>query len=88
MINKKYGLKIPATKVYDYPNLQAFTAFGEEEVNQHGDVALEQALPVSTSADLSLDEILELVQKRVLDIEEADQLIEELNLKQEGGGES
>lgn len=84
-INKQFGIKIPATRVYDHPNIPAFAKFIQEEMKRKAEISgVEPSLATPLTA-LSLDEILEKVQQKSLDITEAERLIEELGLHQENG---
>lgn len=83
-IRTKYGVKIPATKVYDYPTVEALTFHLA-------------ALPALCAADptvpatLTLDDILALVSEGRMDVAEAEILLDVLDLDadvEHEGGES
>jgi polyketide synthase PksN len=86
VINRRFGLKVPATKVYDHPNVPAFTRYIEEEIRKRGSTGPSAEVGKARLEALSMDEILELVRKRMLDIEEANQLIDGLLDRDERGG--
>jgi PfaD family protein len=47
-VNKKYGVSVPVTKVYDYPTIHEFSLFLGKELNSHGKtVPVNPALPAS-----------------------------------------
>ncbi|UJF34777.1 SDR family NAD(P)-dependent oxidoreductase [Paenibacillus hexagrammi] len=48
-INKRYGLSIPATKVYDYPNLREFMKFLQKEMDKKDSAAVHSAEGAATS---------------------------------------
>ncbi len=76
-IRKKYGIKLPATKVYDYPTVPALRDFLADALNPRVDAPEGEA-----AADtLSLDEILEQVSQKRLSVDEAERLIDELGLE-------
>lgn len=80
-INKKYGISIAATKVYDYPNIRLFADFliielkTKEEKNKT--VNQEHEIPSS------LNELLQKVRQGSLDINQADRILGQLNLEEE-----
>lgn len=84
-INKQFGIKIPATRVYDHPNIPAFAKFIQEEMKRKAGIAGDEPAIATSLTALSLEEILDRVQQKTLDITEAERLIEELGLHQENG---
>ncbi|MEY4483527.1 MAG: putative polyketide synthase pksM, partial [Verrucomicrobiota bacterium] len=85
-INKQFGIKVPATRVYDYPNIPAFTKFIEEEMKRKAGISEKDPAIVTPLTALSFDEILDRVQQKTLDIAEAERLLEALGLHQKNGG--
>lgn len=81
-IRAKYGVKIPATKVYDYSTVEALAAYLASQ--SEGDDA-DPTPPVT----LSLDEILVAVSTGRMNVAEAEVLLDALDLnalvEQEGG---
>ncbi len=45
VINKKYGLSVQATRVYDYPNIRDLAAFLQEEIVKAGSAAAPATIP-------------------------------------------
>jgi polyketide synthase PksN len=88
LINKRYGLQIASSKLYDYPNIQTFSQFLVNQINRPSKTAMasEQLLADTASVaqtgsptrHLTLDEILEQVENKLLDVEHAEQLIKAL----------
>jgi acyl transferase domain-containing protein len=79
-IKVQYGIKLPATKVYDYPTVTSLTEFVVTSLRASG------AAPPSQTASATpptLDEILEHVQTNRLSVAEAERLIDTLDLAQE-----
>jgi len=69
-INQEYGTLIPDTIVNEYPNIQKFSRFLNNKLNQKESV-LTQSTFDSTSS-ITLDEILKQVQQGVISIESAE----------------
>ncbi|MCX8131318.1 MAG: SDR family NAD(P)-dependent oxidoreductase [Clostridia bacterium] len=53
-INKRYGISISATKVYEYPSIFEFAGFLEKELNKFGQAHQSFALP---SSNISLSQL-------------------------------
>ncbi|AJQ95101.1 SDR family NAD(P)-dependent oxidoreductase [Gynuella sunshinyii] len=70
-LNRQYGLKMPATKVYDQPTVTAMVSFIRHQV-------LPEQQPIKSAQKFSIEEILQQVSNKQLDIERADQLIRQL----------
>jgi polyketide synthase PksN len=87
-INRQFGLKIAATKLYDHPNIPAFTSFLEKEISRLGDPSIGKRSLPTVPSPLSLDEILDLVRQKSLDIAQAERLIEELGVHGVNGEQS
>ncbi|MCC5466707.1 SDR family NAD(P)-dependent oxidoreductase [Pelosinus baikalensis] len=78
-VNKKYGTSVSVTKAYDYPNIRDFSQFLVSELNVQNR-ELYQPLLTSTPS-LSFTEILQQVHQGTLDIDQADQLLNQLRSK-------
>jgi len=85
-INKKYGITVSATKVYDYPTIREFASYMEKELGKQESLT-ESAEPELTSLP-SFDEIIRKVQSGELDIEQADQILHQLDISDAGGQEN
>jgi polyketide synthase PksN len=73
-INEQYTCHLNATSVYDYPTIRQLANFLQKELLLHrGEKDQVSTQPVSTSL---LDDILQQVQQRNLDPEEAEQLVQ------------
>jgi len=72
-INKQYGASIAATKVYDYPCIREFSVFVEKELRKQRKESNQK--PVNTAPSLTFDTILQQVQSGILDIDQADELL-------------
>jgi amino acid adenylation domain-containing protein len=79
-INKRYGTSIAATKVYDYPTISEFAGFVKQELKSNPN-DLEQT-PANPDPELSLQDVLQKVGEGTLSLDEADQLINQYNLKE------
>lgn len=80
-INKRYGVLVKVTRIYDYPSLQEFAVYLQEELSKQGcdvDELLSTAAP-----PVSLDDLLERVSMGNLEIEQADELISHYILMEE-----
>jgi acyl transferase domain-containing protein len=75
MINKRYGTSLAATKVYDYPNIRSFASFLTKELNNDKGGEAKQIV-LNAPSKLSLQVVLQQVQSGMLDIENADQLLQ------------
>ncbi len=76
-INDEFGISLEAIKIYDYPNIQEFAGFlagqlGADDANDSSACVN----PESPAPPASLEELLQQVQQGVLDINQADQLLE------------
>jgi len=81
-INKKYGIATAITMVYDYPNIRELARFLEEELyiqTEKSNQTLSTAAPSQ-----SLYEMLQQVSQGTLDIEQASELLDQLELEQSG----
>ncbi|WP_217563171.1 acyl carrier protein, partial [Paenibacillus sp. GbtcB18] len=68
-MNKKYGVSIPVTKVYDYPTIREFSMFLEKELSNSNEKECVD------NSSLSIRETLEQVLHKKMSIEEANQII-------------
>jgi polyketide synthase PksN len=76
-IKRQYGIKLPATKVYDHPTVAAMTEYLAQALAGRNDVA------TTPPADRpTLEEIFEQVRAQRLSVEQAEQMIDELGLDQ------
>ncbi|MFJ6208615.1 beta-ketoacyl synthase N-terminal-like domain-containing protein [Lysinibacillus sp. NPDC092081] len=78
-INKKYNTSVSTTKVYDYPTIREFAKFLDTELNQKLKFLNETMLDYSS---LTLDKVLQQVELGELDIEQAEQLLKHINVKE------
>lgn len=76
-VNKKFGVTITATRVYDYPSIREFAGFLQKELNKPGGNLNE--IQQSTSNAFYLDEVLQQVRSGLLDIEQANELLSQFN---------
>nr|WP_232302919.1 acyl carrier protein [Bacillus cereus] len=81
VVNKQYGISIKATKIYDYPTVRNFAEFLQKELNKRKQ-ELNQLSPQSNLSINNLDEILLQVAHGTLDIKLADQLLQNLQIKE------
>ncbi|HVU22667.1 MAG TPA: SDR family NAD(P)-dependent oxidoreductase [Opitutus sp.] len=86
-IKSEFGIRIPATKVYDHPTVAAFAAFLADELARAGKASIAMP-PAAASAALTLDDILERVRAQRMSVDEADRLIDELDLDEAGEEEA
>jgi acyl carrier protein len=70
LVNRHFGVKLSATKIYDHPNVSAFARFLVGAVGATPEVA----------PPASLDDVLERVQSGSLTVEEAESLIDKFGL--------
>ena len=86
-INTYYGLSIAATKIYDCPSIHKFVGFLEKEIKKQGGIRTQEFL--HRSSPDSLNELLQQVKQKKMDIREAEQLLDQLILleehREEGG---
>ncbi|NEZ65371.1 SDR family NAD(P)-dependent oxidoreductase [Leptolyngbyaceae cyanobacterium CCMR0082] len=78
-VNRRFDVKIPATKVYDYPNILAFANFLADTLEQQSPPQ-NQEKESAPAKSTSLDEVLQHVQRGELEVSEAERLIEKLDL--------
>ncbi len=76
-IKRQYGIKLPATRVYDHPTVAAMTEFLAQALAGQADAAANPPAHRPT-----LEEIFEQVRAQRLSVEEAEQMIDELGLDQ------
>jgi acyl transferase domain-containing protein/cation diffusion facilitator CzcD-associated flavoprotein CzcO/acyl carrier protein/nucleoside-diphosphate-sugar epimerase len=76
-LNNQYDLKIPATKVYDYPNLNEFIIYLKKMLQNKKDNKLETK-PLS-SQPTELTDVLEKVYAGLIDVKDAGQLLKDLS---------
>ncbi|PEU20472.1 hypothetical protein CN526_28270, partial [Bacillus wiedmannii] len=81
VVNKQYGISIKATKIYAYPTVRNFAEFLQKELNKRKQ-ELNQLSPQSNLSINNLDEILLQVAHGTLDIKLADQLLQNLQIKE------
>ena len=72
-INKQYAINLKATSVYDYPTIRQLASFLQKDLLMRGGAI--QQTPAESPSPLSLDEVLQQVQQRNLDPQEAEQLL-------------
>ncbi|QIC04833.1 SDR family NAD(P)-dependent oxidoreductase [Brevibacillus sp. 7WMA2] len=72
-INKQYGTSITATKVYDYPNIRELSMYLMTEIDKS--FATTEVESTSKRSFETVDDILERVINKDLNIEEADQYL-------------
>jgi polyketide synthase PksN len=82
-VNKRYGVSITATQIYDYPTIRAFAGFLEKELNKNGGGRLNQS-PSPSESSPSLRELIQQVHQGTLDIEQADQLLHQFHFNGDG----
>ena len=75
-IKKRYGVKLPATKVYDYPNVLALSAYLEKILKSQGHVGE----PRTQDATLTLENILDQVLKKEMSAEDAERMMIKMGL--------
>ncbi|QYK63046.1 Acyl carrier protein [Paenibacillus sp. S25] len=76
-VNKRFGTAIPATRVYDYPNIKEFSKFLEKEMNKSaGDT---NQAPTEPNPKQPMQALLQKVLQGELDFEQADQLFNQLH---------
>jgi acyl carrier protein/predicted DNA-binding protein YlxM (UPF0122 family) len=80
-INKRYGTSISTTKVYDYPTISEFAGFVKKELNTT--MGESDQTPANSNPDLSLQAVLQQVREGTLNLEQADQLLNQYGLKEE-----
>jgi acyl transferase domain-containing protein/acyl carrier protein len=71
-LNKLYASDLAASCVYDYPNIRQLADFLEKELSKR------QQTTVKSMSPLSLDDIFQQVQKRILEPEKAEQLLQQI----------
>ena len=76
-INKRYGVSIAATKVYDHPTVREFARFLGAELAKRKTDSL--VVPLKPTAAPSVDETLLRLQQGTLDIEQAERLLQQLH---------
>ena len=77
-INKKYGLSLPATKLYDYPNIRELAVFLEKEFKKNGEIRTQK--PLQQNLSISLNQLLQQVKNKKLDTQEADRLFQRMQI--------
>ncbi|MEK3951688.1 SDR family NAD(P)-dependent oxidoreductase [Paenibacillus sp. FSL H7-0703] len=76
-VNKRFGTAIPATRVYDYPNIKEFSKFLAKELNKSaGDT---NQAPTEPKPKQPMQALLQKVLQGELDFEQADQLFNQLH---------
>ncbi|WP_141697485.1 SDR family NAD(P)-dependent oxidoreductase, partial [Paenibacillus polymyxa] len=76
-VNKRFGTAIPATRVYDYPNIKEFSKFLAKELNKSaGDTNQD---PTEPKPKQPMQVLLQKVLQGELDFEQADQLFNQLH---------
>ncbi|ALA42994.1 polyketide synthase [Paenibacillus peoriae] len=76
-VNKRFGTAIPATRVYDYPNINEFSKFLAKELNKSaGDT---NQAPTEPKPKQPMQVLLQKVLQGELDFEQADQLFNQLH---------
>ncbi|MEK5142623.1 SDR family NAD(P)-dependent oxidoreductase [Paenibacillus sp. FSL M7-0134] len=76
-VNKRFGTAIPATRVYDYPNIKEFSKFLAKELNKSaGDT---NQAPTEPKPKQPMQVLLQKVLQGELDFEQADQLFNQLH---------
>lgn len=81
-LNKKYGTDLNANVIYDYPNIRSFVKFMENQWNIGRENKVQQlSTYTKSSLDFSLKELIRKVHQGELNVEEADKLIRQLQLK-------
>ena len=80
-INKKFGTKLVATIVYDYPNIREFTRLLEGELNNKNKDS--EQLKIKSEIGNTLFEVLQQVYQGTIEIGQAEQEINKLNLREE-----
>jgi len=79
-INKKYNVNVSATKVYDYPTVREFAGYLEKELGKLGNQS------DRTDSELkplpSFEDIIQGVQAGLLDIEQANHMLQQLNISE------
>ncbi|WDZ63579.1 SDR family NAD(P)-dependent oxidoreductase [Paenibacillus polymyxa] len=76
-VNKRFGTAIPATRVYDYPNIKEFSKFLAKELNKlAGDT---NQAPTEPNPKQPMQALLQKVLQGELDFEQADQLFNQLH---------
>ena len=74
-INKQYGTSIKAPKIYDYLTIREFAGFLKKELPQQAEGL--KRTPLKATPSISLDDVIQQVQQGTLDIERADQLLQQ-----------
>ena len=74
-INKRYGTSLKTAKIYDYPSIREFAGFLETELRKR-DAGPGQS-PSESTQSCSLDELVRQVHSGSIDIEQADQLLQQ-----------
>jgi acyl carrier protein len=72
-LNTRYRTSLTVTRVYDYPTILTFAAFLERE--------LEPQAPAPVALSPSLDDVLQRVQQGHLDIAQAYQLLQQIDVQ-------
>ncbi|WGV33690.1 SDR family NAD(P)-dependent oxidoreductase [Paenibacillus polymyxa] len=76
-VNKRFGTAIPATRVYDYPNIKEFSKFLAKELNKSaGDTNQASTEPKPKQP---MQALIQKVLQGELDFEQADQLFNQLH---------
>ena len=76
-INRQCGTAIAASTIYDYPTIRELSGFLEKESGNRTDLA-----HAASTSSLALDEVLLNVQHGTLDVERANQLLQQLHFKE------
>ncbi|MCG8362267.1 MAG: phosphopantetheine-binding protein, partial [Pseudanabaenales cyanobacterium] len=84
-VNRHFGVKISATRVYDHSNILDFAAFLSSQLERRPAQKIQELASAGTA---SLDEVLERVRSGDLDVGEAEYLIENLSLSEVYEGKS
>jgi acyl transferase domain-containing protein len=83
-INRNYNTQIPAPVVYDHPSIREFTKFLESQSAGVPNSTRVDATEDNESANVALKKLLQQVQTGEVDIEKADQILEELHQSYKG----
>ncbi|MCL6590821.1 MAG: SDR family NAD(P)-dependent oxidoreductase [Firmicutes bacterium] len=78
-LNLRFGTSIATSKVYDYPTIQDFTGYLIHELKKVG--GLDQTIP-NPRPSLSLQQLLQQVHQGVMDIEQADQILNQIIMEE------